>query len=155
MAELEADGARRELEDVLKSPGFTRNERISLFLRFLIERHLEGRDHELKESLIDTEVFGRKADYSPKSDPIARIEARRFRERGWPSMERPAQYYESSGADDRVRIELPKGGHVPMLRDTQDQPGNVCSRNHTGALAVRKLGIAQHRPGCTIPEERD
>jgi hypothetical protein len=81
VAELEADGARRELEEVLKSPGFTRNERISLFLRFLIERHLDGRDHELKESVIGTEVFGRKADYSPKSDPIVRSEARRIRER--------------------------------------------------------------------------
>jgi tetratricopeptide (TPR) repeat protein len=115
MAELEADGARRALEAVLKSSGFARNERMSLFLRFLVERHLEGRDHELKESVIGTEVFGRKADYSPKSDPIVRTEARRLRER-------LAQYYESSGASDRVRIELPKGGYVPVLRDSVDEP---------------------------------
>src|ERR1035441_102432 len=57
---LEAEAARRELESVLKSPGFVRNERLSAFLRFLIARHLEERDTELKESVIGVEVFGRK-----------------------------------------------------------------------------------------------
>jgi hypothetical protein len=34
-------------------------ERLSRFLRFVVERHLEGRDHELKESVIAIEIFGR------------------------------------------------------------------------------------------------
>ena len=42
---------RQELEQLLSSAGFSRNDRQSQFLRFLVERHLEGRDSELKESV--------------------------------------------------------------------------------------------------------
>src|SRR5262249_18533659 len=68
--------------------------------------------HELKESVIGAEVFGRKPDYNPKRDPIVRTEARRLRER-------LSQYYEGVGANDGVKIELPKGGYVPVIRGTQ------------------------------------
>jgi len=50
--ESEQHAARRQLERILVSSGFARNERMSRFLRFVVERHLEGRDHELKESVI-------------------------------------------------------------------------------------------------------
>ncbi len=111
----EADAARREVEKILQSAGFARNERLSQFLRFLIERHLEGRDHELKESVIGSEVFGRNPGYSPRQDPIVRTEARRLRER-------LNQYYGCSGATDAVRIELPKGGYVPAICCTEREP---------------------------------
>jgi len=39
--EFEAE-VRRQLERVLESRGFARNERLSRFLRFLVERHLEA-----------------------------------------------------------------------------------------------------------------
>ena len=110
----EADGARRELDKILQSAGFARNERLSQFLKFLIERLLEGRDLELKESVICAEVFGRKPGYSPKQDPIVRTEARRLRER-------LDQYYGGPGAIDPMRIELPKGGYVPAIRSTEGE----------------------------------
>jgi hypothetical protein len=40
--ESESQAARRLLERVLGSVGFARNERLSRFLRFIVERHLEG-----------------------------------------------------------------------------------------------------------------
>ena len=107
--EAQAESIRRELEDILRSPGFIRNDRLSQFLRFIVEGHLEGRDHELKESVIGAQVFGRKPDYSPKSDPIVRTEARRLRDR-------LSQYYEGDGSNHPVRIEVPKGGYVPVVR---------------------------------------
>src|SRR5437016_8863292 len=72
---------QKQLERILASPGFARNERLSRFLRFVIERHLGGRDEEIKESLIAIEVFGRPPDYDPKRDPIVRAEASRLRAR--------------------------------------------------------------------------
>ena len=120
-AESEVNAARRELEEILKSPGFARNERLSLFLRFLVEQHLEGRDHELKESVIGTEVFGRKPDYSPKQDPIVRTEARRLRER-------LSQYYDGVGESHGLRIELPKGGYVPVVRIVSPVPEPIARR---------------------------
>ena len=60
-AEFEVEAARRQLERVLASTGFSRNERLAGFLRFVVEQHLEGRDDEIKESVIALEVFGRGA----------------------------------------------------------------------------------------------
>ena len=70
---------RRHLDKVLGSPAFGRNERLSRFLRFAVDLHLEGLDHQLKESVIGTEIFGRKPGYNPKSDGVVRNEARRLR----------------------------------------------------------------------------
>ena len=105
----EAQAARRQLDKVLASPGFARNERMSLFLRFVVERHLEGRDAELKESLIAIEVFGRPPGYDSKQDPIVRTEASRLRAR-------LSEYYLADGKGDSMVIDLPKGGYVPVLR---------------------------------------
>src|SRR5215813_10804640 len=59
--EQEREAIREELERVLSAAAFVRNHRQSRFLRFLVERHLEGKDSELKESVIAVEVFGRQA----------------------------------------------------------------------------------------------
>jgi tetratricopeptide (TPR) repeat protein len=101
--------ARRQLERLLASNLFARSEQLSRLLRFLVERHLEGRDGELKESVIGVEVFGRRPEYNPKFDPIVRTEARRLRAR-------LAEYYESAGQSDEYVIELPRGGYVPAIR---------------------------------------
>jgi tetratricopeptide (TPR) repeat protein len=151
---VEVDAARREVEKILQSPGFARNERLSQFLRFLIERHLEERDRELKESVIGVEVFGRKPGYSPKQDPIVRTEARRLRER-------LIQYYSGPGVTDALRIELPKGGYVPAIRCTDElvvtapevhEPGAVrgkrllaCLLSAGFAITLAVLGITQFR----------
>ena len=104
------EAARQELKRVLESPGFGRNERLSRFLRFVVERHLEGRDHELKESVIGAEIFGRRPDYNPKNDAIVRTEARRLRAL-------LNEYYVGAGKADALVIDLPKGGYTPTLRN--------------------------------------
>lgn len=107
--ESETDGARRQLERVLQSAGFARNERLSGFLRFIVERHLESKDQELKESVIGVEVFGRDPSFNPKRDSIVRTEAARLRAR-------LSEYYLNGGRSDPLVIELPKGSYVPVLR---------------------------------------
>lgn len=82
---------------------------MSRFLRFLVERHVEGSDDQLKESVIAVEVFGRKTDHDPSRDSIVRTEAGRLRAR-------LAEYYVAEGKDDGIVIELPKGGYTPALR---------------------------------------
>ena len=108
-AESDVEAARRQLERVLLSPGFSRNERLSRFLRFVVDQHLAGRDEELKESVIAVEVIGRSPDHDPKHDSIVRTEAARLRAR-------LSEYYLGEGKDDQLVIELPKGGYVPLLR---------------------------------------
>jgi Tol biopolymer transport system component len=108
-ARTDTEAARRQLERILASPGFLRNERMSRFLRFLAEQHLEGHGNQLKESVIAVEVFGRKPDHDPSQDSIVRTEAGRLRGR-------LAEYYVGEGKDDEIVIELPKGGYTPVFR---------------------------------------
>ena len=97
---------------MLASSGFARNERLSKFLRYIVELHLEGRDSELKESLIGIHVFGRAPGYDPKKDPIVRTEATRLRAK-------LSEYYLREGKANPVVIELPRGGYVPAFLQLQ------------------------------------
>jgi len=107
---MESHAVFEALARVLGSEGFTRNERQSQFLTFLVERELSGQHRDLKESVLAVEVFGRRPDYDPKVDGIVRTEALRLRAR-------LAKYYESEGRDDPAVIELPKGGYRPVFRE--------------------------------------
>jgi serine/threonine-protein kinase len=100
---------RRALEEILASGAFSRNDRQSRFLRFLVERQLDGRSSELKESVIAVEVFDRSPDYDPKVDAIVRTEAVRLRSR-------LQKYYAVEGRLDPIVFDLPKGGYRPVFR---------------------------------------
>src|SRR5271170_1542608 len=100
---------REELERVLSSACFARSEGLSRLLRFLVERKLEGRESELKESTIGVEVYGRKPDYDPRVDSTVRSEVARLRAR-------LNKYYSGEGSQDLLVIELPKGGYSPCFR---------------------------------------
>src|SRR5215467_10212867 len=124
--EATGQAALRQLERLLASPGFVRNARLSRFLRFVVERHLDGKAAELKESLLAIEVFGRAPGYDPKQDPIVRTEAMRLRAR-------LSEYYLGEGKNDAVVIELPKGGYVPVIRPSERKP-EITAPSVTAAL---------------------
>ena len=56
------------------------------------------------------EVFGRKPSYDPRLDGVVRVEAVKLRSR-------LKDYYETDGAADPVRIDLPKGGYLPCFEE--------------------------------------
>ena len=81
---------------------------MSRFLRFTVERALDGKSEQLKEYVLGVEVFDRGASYDPRVDPIVRVEARRLRSK-------LQKYYESEGLGDEVVIDLPKGNYAPIF----------------------------------------
>ena len=97
------------LERILASGDFDASPRSRAFVRFIVEETLAGRQEGLTQAAIATRVFGRRKDFDPTIDPIVRIQAGRLRR----SLER---YNLLRGADDPVRIELPRGSYVPRLR---------------------------------------
>jgi hypothetical protein len=99
---------RRHLEKILASDGFVRSERLSRFLRYVVETTLEGRLDELKEYIVGLEVYHKGPDFDPRMDTAVRVDARRLRAR-------LDEYYAGPGAGDAVRILLPKGGYVPVF----------------------------------------
>ena len=106
---------REQLERIVRSPSFARTGRLRDFLRFVVEAVVAGRQGGIKESTIALEVCGRDATFDPKADPIVRVDATRLRAR----LE---AYYQTEGQLDPIRIDLPKGSYVPVIRPAAD-PG--------------------------------
>src|SRR5215469_13825478 len=100
-----AEPVRKQLDRILSSAAFVRNERLCRFLRFVVQQALDGKTDEVKESLLGIEVFGRASGYE-RSDSVVRTEA--FR-----------QLYAGEGTSDPVVIELPKGGYAPVFHEGQ------------------------------------
>lgn len=109
VAAPEADEILEELERISASADFDGSPRSRDFLRFIVEETLAGRQRGLTQDAIASRVFHRREDFDPTLDPIVRIQAGRLRR----SLER---YYLLAGARDAVRIDLPRGSYVPVLR---------------------------------------
>ena len=108
MPTIDPADVRAALEHVLASQSFVNAGRLSRMLRFVVERTLDGQGDQLKEYLLGVEVFDRPSEYDPRLDSIVRVEARRLRAK-------LAEYYETDGAGDALRIRLAKGGYAPTF----------------------------------------
>ena len=136
--EISADSVRSELEKILSSHGFVNAERLSRFLRYAVEEHLNGQTDKLKESLLGIDVFGRKPSYDPRIDAVVRTEAVKLRAR-------LKEYYESEGREDAVIIDLPKGGYVPLFRLREQPPKeHLEPEAPVAAIATSALPAAHH-----------
>lgn len=100
---------RQHLARILASAGFAHAPRLKEFLRYVVDEQLAGRASALKEYSIGVTVCGRGRDFDPKADPIVRVDANRLRGR-------LDAYYAAEGANDALRVELPKGSYVPIIR---------------------------------------
>src|SRR5579863_8117529 len=97
---------RAALNQVLQSQGFRSSRRSQDFLRYVVERTLEGQADALKERTIGIDVFGRSSSYEPSDDATVRVKAGEVRKR-------LGLYYSSEGRQDEIRIDLPHGAYVP------------------------------------------
>jgi len=105
---LRAAEIRAQLDRILSNFATSGANRRSRLLRYLVEQALEDRSESLKESVIATQVFDRAPGYDPQIDSVVRVEIGRLRAR-------LAEYYERAGADDTVRIEIPRGAYRPVF----------------------------------------
>jgi TolB-like protein len=121
-----------ELDKLLASGDFDASPRSRDFVRYIVEETLAGRGEDLTQTSIATRVFGRRDDFDATVDPIVRIQAGRLRR----SLER---YYLLSGSADGLRIELPRGSYLPLLRWAT--PGEK------QALSARSERLAPSRDG--------
>ena len=103
---IEPTAVREQLERILASPHFRHSRRYPAFLRYVVERTLDGASAALKERNIAVDVFAREPSYDPSLDPIVRITAGEVRKR-------LAQYYQQPGRENEIRIDLPLGSYLP------------------------------------------
>ena len=112
---FQAESLRTVVSRILESPELVHSDRLRQLLSYLAEAAIESRAGHIKETVIGVEVFGRDPGYDPKIDGIVRTEARRLRLK-------LLEYYLGSGRHDRVRIELPKGGYIPVFVHSPEPP---------------------------------
>ncbi len=106
---------RETLRHILKSAPFRGTRQCQSLLTWVVEHTLAGEGDQLRERVIGTEVFGRSPGYEPSDDSIVRVRAAEVRKR-------LAQYYQSSGGDEFVRIEIPPGSYRAVFEWKADQP---------------------------------
>ena len=98
---------RAQLVRLLSSELFSRSDRLSSFLKFIVEQTLSGHGDTLKEQVIATELYGKGPDFNTAADPIVRVDARRLRDR--------LREYYASAPRDPVVISVPKGSYTPVF----------------------------------------
>lgn len=106
---VDASASVTALRDILASEEFSRAQRMSKLLRFLVEQRLSGDAGGTSEYAIGIDVFDRDpATYSTCDDPIVRVQVGRLREK-------LRQYYCSSGRQTGVRFSIPIGSYMPEI----------------------------------------
>lgn len=99
----------QQLDRLVSSRHLRESHQLHAFLGFVVHETLEGRSDGLKEYLLGSQVFRRRADYDPRRDGIVRVQANALRKR----LER---YYTEDGSQDPIIIEIPRGAYVPTFR---------------------------------------
>ncbi len=141
--DLLKEPTRAQLERMLASPIFIRSERMSRFLRFAVERLLNGEASSLKEYLIGVEVFDKGESMDPRVDPIVRVEAGRLRSK-------LREYYETEGQKDPVVIGLAPRSYVPVIRLRDPDPalpaevGRTPERPRNTIAVLPFLDLSRH-----------
>ncbi len=97
------------VERITGTDAFRRSARQTRFLKFLISESLAGRGDKIKGYAIGMEVFDKGKDFNPDEDTIVRVYAGRLRR----MLE---IYYLTTGKNDPVVIEVPKGSYMPVFR---------------------------------------
>jgi serine/threonine-protein kinase len=103
---------RAQAEKILASKAFASSDQLSRFLRFTVDRALQGQGDQIKEYLVGVEVFGRGDAFDPRTDNVVRTQAGKLRTR----LE---NYYKTDGLNDEVVIVYPKGTYVPVFERRQ------------------------------------
>jgi hypothetical protein len=115
IAPLVTSAEHAAVHRILASNHFAKAPLLSAFLLHVSRRALDDGMVRISEYEIGRSVFQRSADFDPRQDNIVRTYARHLRKR-------LQEYYAGDGADDTIRIEIPKGTYVPVFRAGESQP---------------------------------
>ena len=131
-----ADEIRLQLDRVLASGVFANADRMSGFLRYVVDRALAGEGDQVKEYVVGVAVFERTEAYDPRLDSIVRVEARRLRAK-------LDEYYSGDGRHDAIVIHIPRGSYAPTF---ERRAPNAAA---TGHLPINSAGAGRPkwRPG--------
>ena len=146
-----ASDVRAQLERILASPDFQGPQTRGALLRYLVEESLAGRGHLLKGFTVANAVFGRDVSFDGQSDAVVRLAARRLRT----AID---VYYGTTGAQDALRISIPKGHYRAFFEWREDLTANPPGRAFVAPVpgdrvpAVVLLKGSRDPPAARSPE---
>ena len=120
--EAQIAAIRAQLARLLEANDLRHSPRLQRLLRHIVEATLAGDGERLKGYTLGVEVYDRGAEFDPNLDPIVRIEAGRLRAK-------LLAYYSTEGANDAVRIDVPKGGYAARFELRQTACGSKPMRS--------------------------
>ena len=98
-----------QIESILKSQDFNATPTQIAFFKFVVNQALAGKGRKVDDYTVATEVFGRGPDFNVILDPIVGIQADILRRK-------LALYYQNTGKNDPIRIDIPNGTYVPVFK---------------------------------------
>src|SRR5215470_8710202 len=141
---MSPEAVRAHLADMLASAVFSKADRISRFLRYVVEAALEGRTKQISEYSIAVDVYDRPRAFDSRLDGIVRVEAGRLRSK-------LREYYETDGKNSSVRIEFPKGSYSPIFKEIK-AIGSKDPRTRAPIRAQHALAVL---PFADLSPQRD
>jgi len=103
--QLDLDACLEQVDRLIESSMFQSSEAHSRLIRFLADHSLNSPTEPLKEYQIATEALGRPPGFDPDSDSSVRVQITRLRVK-------LTEYYKTSGSEDPILVEIPKGRYL-------------------------------------------
>ncbi len=131
------------IERVAASEQFSRSVRLRDFLLYVGKQSLKEGRPDIHEQEIGARVFGRPASYDRSADNIVRVNATELRKR-------IESYFESTGANEPLIFEIPRGGYRLVFRRRVAEPPENGTPPQAEplheALAAREASALQRSP---------
>ena len=135
------DQVLRQIDRLTTSTALHGSESLCRLLRYLAQHALDHPGEPLKEYKIATEGFARPPDFDAQLDSMVRVQAGRLRAK-------LTEYYGSEGADDHIRVELPKGTYLLSIQNRTATP----TRSGAHSAQGREIyGVEHYQGGNRIP----
>ena len=115
------DDINAQLDRMVESPVFAHVDRLVAFLRYIVDAETRGEGKRIGQMGIAMDVLGRDESFDPTTDSIVRMEASRLRNK-------LRDYYDSEGASDQIRFDLPKGTYRPKIAIDEEKPAGKQAR---------------------------
>ena len=148
---LETDERWQVAKRAVTSRHLSRSPLLSNFLLYIVAETIHGRSDQITEHEIGVNVFDRPVHYRTLEDNIVRSYARQLRRR-------LSDYFLREGCSERLRIEIPLGGYIPVFTDREENLLDTTARfgAEDGETQTPSPGngLLRDRAGTTVRPSR-
>ena len=107
-----------QLKRILDFKDLSKSYRLKKFLSFVVDKKLRDESLELSSHNIALNVFDRDKTFDSSIDPIVRVQAGKLRRL-------LRLYYSTTGKNDKITIEIPKGGYEPEFKVRDEKTKDI------------------------------